>query len=560
MDFKEEIIKLFEPIIPIEKELIEIPPDPNLGDFAVPCFKFAKQFRKSPVQIAQEFVDQFGPNDAFLKIEATGPYVNFFINQTILLRNTLTKIYDEKVDYGNTNIGDGKSIVIDYSSPNIAKPFGIMHIRSTVIGNSLYKIFTALGYKCIGVNHLGDWGTQFGKLMVAYRMWGDEDQLQEKGIDYLVKIYIEFVDKAKDDPTLDDQARVWFKKLEDKDPEAVELWQRFRDLSLAEFDKYYEELEIKFDYVQGESFYNDQLEPTIEYIQNTIETQISDGALIIPLSDVGIETPVILRKSDEASTYHTRDLSAALYRIRTFNPVKIIYVVGAPQQLHFRQLFAVLGKLGEDQDRFIHVPFGNIKYEGEMMSTRKGNFVLLRDVIHKSVDLALQIIEEKNPELENKEEIAKQIGIGAVIFGDLSNDRVRDIDFSWEDVLNFEGETAPYLQYTHARICSIERKAEMDIRSDVNFELLKDPIEFELIKTLERFPTEIIEAAKAYRPNLISNYLIALAQSFNRFYNNCPIIKEEPELRDARLLLADSVKIVIAKGLSLMGIHAPQEM
>ena len=332
------------------------------------------------------------------------------------------------------------------------------------------------------------------------------------------------------------------------------------DLSLEEFNKYYDQLEIKFDYFQGKAFYNDQLESTIVYIKSKIDTEVSDGALIIRLDDVGIETPIILQKSDEASTYHTRDFAAAFYRLRTFNPEKILYVVGAQQILHFRQLFAGLEKLGEDPARFVHIPFGNMKYAGEMMSTRKGNFVLLRDVIQRSVELAQQIIEEKNPELENKEEIAKQIGIGAVIFGDLSNDRTRDVDFTWEKELNFEGETAPYLQYTHARICSIERKAEVEVRNDVQFDLLTDPIEFELVKVLDQFPAQLLESATAFKPHIIANYLITLAQAFNNFYNHCPIIKESAELRDVRLLLADCVKIVLAKGLALLGIHAPAEM
>jgi arginyl-tRNA synthetase len=564
MDFKEEIVAIFAPIMTIEKDLIEIPPNPDLGDYAVPCFKLAKQMRKAPAQIAQDIAqqlaDQITPGGPFVRVEAVGPYVNFGINQAILIESVLARVFEAKEAYGTSSEGVGKNIVVDYSSPNIAKPFGIAHIRSTVIGNAICKLYAALGYTIIGINHLGDWGTQFGKLMVAYQKWGDENRLLAEGIDYLVEIYIEFGNRAKEDPSLDDEARAWFKRLEDQDPEAVALWQRFRDLSLEEFNKYYEELEIQFDHIQGEAFYNDRLQSTIEYIKERVPTEISEGALIVRLDDVGIETPVILQKSDEASTYHTRDIAAAMYRLQNYSPERILYVVGAPQTLHFRQLFAVLEKLGEDPSKFVHVPFGNMTYGGEMMSTRKGNFVLLRDVIQRSVELAEQIITEKNPDLANKEEVAKQIGIGAVIFGDLANDRTRDVDFTWEKVLNFEGDTAPYLQYTHARICSIERKAEIEVRPDVQFDLLVDPHEFELVKLLDQFPSIVVESAQAYKPNIVANYLIALAQSFNQFYNHCPIIKETEALRDARLLLAEDVRIVLVKGLGLLGIHAPQEM
>jgi len=459
MDFKEEIVNILKPLVQIDVNLIEIPPDSKLGDYTVPCFKLAKQLKKAPQLIAEDLAKQLHSTDIFSQIKSTGAYLNFFINKTFYIGQLLSKVHKENQKYGNSKIGKGRNIVVDYSSPNIAKPFGIAHIRSTVIGNAICKIYAALGYNIIGVNHLGDWGTQFGKLMVAYLDWGDPKRLEKEGIDYLVEIYIEFGNKEKTDSSLDDKARAWFKKLEDKDPKAVELWDKFRNLSLIEFNKYYEELEIKFDYFQGESFYNDQLESTVDFVKSKVPTEISEGALIVNLKPKGIDTPLLLRKSDGATTYHTRDLAAALYRIKTWNPEKIVYVVGSPQKLHFNQLFTTLEMMGYKRNTFMHVDFGNMTYEGQMMSTRHGNFVRLSEVISKSIELAKKTIDQKNPDLKNKDAIARQVGIGAIIFGDLSNDRTRDVDFTWEKALNFDGETAPYLQYTHARKCRILRKA-----------------------------------------------------------------------------------------------------
>lgn len=560
MDFKEEIVKLLKPVIEIDTGLIEEPPDPNLGDFAIPCFKFSKELKKSPVKIAEEFAVKIKPNEIFAEIKNTGPYLNFFVNRSILTEEILSKIFTEKEKYGEFDIGKGRHVVVDYSSPNIAKPFGIAHIRSTVIGSSICKIYDALGYKSVGINHLGDWGTQFGKLMVAYNKWGNPELLKKDGINYLVKIYVEFGQKAKEDPQLDVEARKWFKMLEDGKPKAVSLWKKFREMSMNEFNKYYDLLGIKFDYVQGEAFYNNQLEKTVEYIKKKVPTEISDGALIVDLKSKGIKTPLLLRKSDGATTYHTRDLAAALYRLRTFDPAKILYVVGTPQKLHFKQLYAVLSLIGEDATRFTHVNFGNMTYEGQMMSTRAGNFVELKEVLDRAVELAKETIEQKNANLKNKEEVARQVGVGAIIFGDLSNDRTRDVEFNWKKALSFEGETAPYLQYTHARICSIERKASVNIKGKINVELLAEPFEFDLVKLLEKFPGVVLESAKTYKPNLIANYLISVAQTFNKFYNKCPIIKEKAELKNARLLLADCTRFVIEKGLALLGIEAPSEM
>lgn len=560
MNFKGELIKHLKPLLEIEEKIIEIPPDSKLGDFSVPCFRFAKILKKSPVKIAEETVKNLKSNEIFSKIINAGSYINFFVNKSLYIKTILEEIYDKQDNYGNFEVGNGKNIVIDYSSPNIAKPFTVAHIRSTVIGNSICKIYSTLGYNTIGINHLGDWGTQFGKLMVAYKNWGNRKEFEVDGINYLLKIYVEFGDKAKKNPELNAQAREWFKKLEDDDPEAKSLWKEFRDMSLIEFNKYYDELGIKFDYYQGESFYNDQLDSTVDYVESKVKTEISEGAVIIDLKPKKIKTPLLLRKSDGATTYHTRDIAAALYRIKNYTPDKVIYVVAAMQKLHFKQLFTVLGMLGKDINKFAHVEFGIMTIEGEKISTRGGKFILLRDVIDKAKELSLKIIDEKNPDLKDKENIARQVGIGAIIFGDLSNDRTRNVDFTWKKAISFEGETSPYIQYTHARACSIKRKANLLIKKNVNFELLQEDSEIELAKMLGIFPDTILNAEKSLKPHIIASELIAIAQSFNRFYNKCHIINAEPDLRDARLLLADCARIVIKKGLYLLGIEAPEEM
>ncbi len=575
MDFKQAIIKLLKDDVEIDKDLIEVPPNPGLGDYAVPMFKFGKAFKKSPVKIAEELKNNLSNKEhsEFERIENKGPYLNFFVDRTLLLKETLSTIINQNNAYGNSDIGEGKSITIDYSSPNIAKPFGIAHIRSTVIGNSLYEIFKSLGYKVWRINHLGDWGTQFGKLMVAYKKWGDKDKLENDGIHYLMDIYVKFGKVAKEHPEMKDDAREWFKKLEDGDSEAIKMWKKFREISLQKFKKYYKKLGVEFDFYHGESFYNEMLEDTIDTVQEKLleqqnknsEGEIikptkSEGALIVPLESKEIETPLLLRKSDGATTYHTRDLAAALYRINEFDPELLLYVVGTPQKLHFNQLFATLELMGYGRERFVHIPFGNMTYEGVMMSTRKGNFIALSDVLEKAISLARETIEEKNPDHPNKEEVAQKIGIGAIIFGDLSNDRIRDVDFKWEKALSFEGDSAPYLQYVHARICSIKRKIDEGISEKVDFSKLKEDIEFELAKMLGNFPKSIKDASEKYKPSLIANYLLELGKTFNKFYNTCRIKGEEEELKKARLLLAECTRIVIKKGLKVLCIEAPEEM
>ncbi len=555
MDFKEEIEKTIRKIV--KNAELEVPSNSELGDYALPCFPIAKEFKKNPAEIAKDLTKKMPKIKGIEKIQAAGPYVNFFIDRQELVKQTLSEIFRQKDKYGKTNIGKNKTVVIDYSSPNIAKPFGIAHIRSTVMGNALYKIHGFLGYNAVRVNHLGDWGTQFGKLIVAFEKWGNKKNLEKEGIGHLVNIYVKFGEESEINPELNDEAREWFKRLEQGDKKAYAYWDLFRKMSLKEFERYYKKLNIKFDSYEGEAFYNDKLEAAVKHIQSKTKTEMSEGALIVNLEKYNMP-PVLLRKSDEASTYHTRDLAAALHRIKKYKPEKIIYVVGAPQLLHFQQVFKVLELIGENKNKFVHVPFGNMTYEGSTMSTRAGNFILLEEVLDKSVELALKTINQKNPKLKNKGKAAELVGIGAVIFGDLVNDRIRDINFSWGRVLDFEGETAPYLQYTYARINSLIKKSGTKVSDKINFDRIKN--EAGIMKKLSVFNEIIMQAHNNYKPHTIARYLIELAQMFNAYYQNVPILKQDKETTNARLLISYCVGQVLKNGLNLLGIEAPEEM
>ena len=456
--------------------------------------------------------------------------------------------------------GKEKTVVIDYSSPNIAKPFGIGHLRSTVIGNSLKKIFKFLGYNVIGINHLGDWGTQFGKLITAYKKWGNEKELKVEPVKYLYSLYVKFHKEAEKNPDLEDEAREWFAKLEKGDSEAKALWNQFCKVSLDDFKRIYQRLNVEFEYYMGESFYSKMLNETIEKIIDCGITEISEGALIVPLDDD--LPPALLRKKDGSTLYITRDIAAAIYRYNHFKFDLMLYVVGSPQALHFKQMFKVLEKMGEEWfKKCYHVPFGHISFENEAMSTRKGNIILLEDVIDKTVSLALKTIEEKNPDITNKDKIAEAVGIGAIIFNDLKNSRIKDIVFDWDEILNFNGETGVYLQYTHARISSLIRKFE-EKYGDLEYksELEYNEELFSFVMKLNEFEDIVLKASENFEPSIISRYLLELASVFNSFYNRYRFITEDYESALSRILAAFSVKTVLGKGLELLGIEAIEEM
>jgi len=538
------------------QNLVEVPKISEHGDIAFPCFSFAKQYRKAPAAIAEELADKL-EGDLFEKVVPMGPYVNFFFKKAFITNEVTQQILSEGKSYGNLNLGHGKNITIDWSSPNIAKPFSLGHLRSTVIGNSIGLIAEKCGYKVSKINHLGDWGTQFGKLIVAYKAWGDEEKVRANPIEELLKLYVEFHEKAEEDPDLEQQGRDWFKKLEDGDEEATQLWSWFREESLKAFNKIYDLLGVKADYNHGESFYNDKMPEIMELLDNSGILELDRGAQVVKLEEENL--PVcLIRKSDGASLYITRDLATALYRHRTFDFAKNIYAVGNEQALHFKQLKAVLKKLGFDwSEQMIHAPFGLVKKDGKKLSTRKGKIVLLEDVLNESIKMAEKAIAEKNPNLADKDIVAKQVGVGAIVFHDLRNDRMNDIDFNLDHMLKFEGDTGPYLQYTNARANSILRKADYEEKKDLIS--LNDQWSFEVIRVLANFPKIIEKAFERNEPSVLSKYLIGLAQSFNSYYGHVRILEDNEE-QQSRLALVKATTIVLTEGLRLLGIEAPKEM
>lgn len=540
--------------------IFEVPKNPEFGDFAMPCFTFSKELKKNPMELAKELADELSKQFPNLKITPIGPYVNFLMNRAELAKNIVEKILKEKEEFGKKQ-NNNKTIVIDYSAPNIAKPFGIGHLRSTVIGSSLYKIYTHLGYKVIGVNHLGDWGTQYGKLNYAFKMWGNEEDLNKDPIKYLLELYVRFHKEAKENPELEEKGREWSKKLEDGDEESLALWKKFVALSLKEFQKTYDDLNVKFDYNQGESFYVKMADSLADKLKEKNLLEESDGALIVNLEKYGMP-PCLIRRSDGATLYATRDLATLFYRIEKFNPEKILYVVGEEQALHFQQFF----KVAELYDpklagRGVHVIFGRYRFADGKMSTREGKLVLMDDVLAKSVELCEKIILEKNPTLENKKEVAKQVGIGAVVFADLSTDRVKGVVFDWDKILSFEGETGPYIQYSYVRINSIIEKNLSARKEQVDFSLLTADEEKNLAKKLSEFESVVEKAGEEYKPSNITRYLLDLAARFNEFYHACPVLNaENEELKSARIALIESTRIVLKIGLNLLGIDAPRKM
>lgn len=565
LDFKKEVVNLISMAVEsLNKEeieaLIEVPPNYDMGDYAFPCFRLAKTFRKAPNLIAEELAGKIEKGEYFERLENVGPYINFFINKTKLTEVVLEAVEEEKEKFGSTNVGEGRKVLVEFSSPNIAKPFHIGHIRTTVIGNSIEKIFKFQGFKTTRLNHLGDYGTQFGMLIAAYKKWGDMKVIEGDPINELLKLYVKFNGEAEKDESLRDEARYWFKELEEGNEEALELWQWIRDISLKEFNKVYDLLNIKFDSYAGESFYSDKMPRVIEEMEKKGLLKESDGAYIVDLEPYDMP-PALIKKSDGSTLYTTRDIAAAIYRKEHYDFYKNIYVVASQQNLHFKQWIKVIDLMGYDWAYdCIHIPFGMVSLEDGTLSTRQGRVVFLEDVLNRAIESTLKVIEERNPNLENKEEVAKQVGIGAVIFQELFNTRIKDYVFSWDRTLSFEGETGPYVQYSHARANSLLEKGEFNLEDKIDYSLLKAEDEISLIRLLYNFPKAVLDALDKYEPSFVTRHVVEIAKGFNKFYNSCPIMNAEEELKKARLSLVYAAKTVINTGLGLLGMEAPNKM
>ena len=568
IDFKQRIAKAVAEVVNIdEKELesyIEIPKDTNNGDYAFPCFRLAKELKKAPPLIANDIREKMSIDGTIIeKVEVVGGYLNFYIYQEQMAKEVLTEIANQD-EYGKSEIGKGKNIVIDYSAPNIAKPFHIGHLRSTVIGGALYNVYQYLGYHTIGINHLGDYGTQFGKLIEGYKLWGKEYNVEEDPINELTKIYIRINQLCKEDEKVLEQCRMNFKLLEDGDPYCTEIWEKFRNLSLKEFQKVYDLLGSHFDSWNGEAFYSDKMPEVIEILEKTGKLIESQGAKIIDLENKGINTPCIIQKSNGSTTYATRDLAAILYRARTYDFDKALYVVSYEQTLHFKQVFEVAKLLGIEEKYtkgLKHVPFGMVSLPTGKMSTREGNIVKLEELLNEAVARAKEIIEEKNPQLENKEEVAKKVGVGAVIFNDLANSRIKDEIFDWNQILNFQGETGPYVQYTYVRTKSVLEKAgDIPVIEEIKFDKLLDESSKNIIKILYNFENTLIQVTEKEEPSILSRYLIDLAKAFSNFYNDNKILVEDKDMQKARIYLTFAVGKVLKIGAKLLGIEMPNKM
>lgn len=539
------------------ERLIEVPNNPEHGDLAFPTFQLAKVLRKAPQMIAEEVAETMDKR-SFSEVKVIGPYINVKLQRTKVGAHIIEQVLAEGATYGSQNIGQGEVMTIDFSSPNIAKPMSMGHLRSTVIGHAIANIATKTNYQPVRINHLGDWGTQFGKLIVAYKGWGDEAKVRANPVQELVKLYVEFHEKAESDPSLDEAGRAAFKALEDGDEEMLALWGWFREESLKEFQKVYDILGVTFDSYHGEAFFNDKMEPVIQELEDKGITEVNEGATIVDLSAEDLP-PALIKKSDGATLYVTRDLAAAFYRKNTYDFAKNVYVVGNEQRVHFQQLKAVLSKMGYAwSEDIVHVPFGLITKDGRKLSTRKGDIVLLEDVLKEAIDLAYEQIEAKNPDLEMKDQVAHDVGVGAVIFHDLKTDRMNSFDFNLQEIVEFEGETGPYVQYTYARAKSILRKVGSDAKltQAVN---LDDDYSWDIVKKLGAYPQIIAHSMERYEPSVIAKYAVQLAQAFNKYYANVRIL-EEDEQRSARIALVQAMTIVLKDALALLGVNAPEEM
>ena len=547
------------------RDAIEIPKEKTMGDFAFPCFRLAKAFRKAPAMIAPEIAEKLSGHPLFEKVQAVGPYVNVFIDKVAWTKSVLEE-YEAAETFGSGTEGvkeDGskKNIVLDYSSINIAKPFHIGHLRTTVIGNSIKKLYEFLGYNTISVNHLGDWGTQFGKMAVAYQKWGNKEEIEAKGVRGLMALYVRFHEEAKNDPSLDDEARAAFASMENGNEEILSLWRWFVKISLNEVARVYELLDVHFDSYNGESFYMDKMDGPITLLREKGLLVESEGAQVVDLSEYNMP-PCIVLKSDGSSIYATRDIAAAIYRKNTYDFDKCLYITASEQILHFSQLFKVLELMGFEWAKdMVHIPYGFVSLEEGKLSTREGNVIYLEDLLNEAIAKTRDIMNEKNPDLENLEEVARQVGVGAVVFHDLFNNRIKDVTFSWDNVLNFDGETGPYVQYTFARASSVLRKAGDPELKVPDPEKLTDEYAQEIIKLIEDFPNRVREAARKYEPYIITRYTVAVATAYNKFYHEDPILTaEDEETKMARLYLTKMVTYILKTGLGLIGVAAPERM
>lgn len=539
--------------------LIEIPPKADMGDYAFPCFQLAKTLRKAPPMIAADIAEAIGEVDIVEKLEVKGAYLNFFLKKEIFVKSMVQK--STAVNFGSSTVGEGKSICIDYSSPNVAKNFHVGHLRTTIIGNSLYKIYSKLGYKVERINHLGDWGTQFGKLIVAYKAWGSKEAVEKDGVAELMKLYVKFHDEAEKDDSLNDQARDWFTQMEHGNEEALAIWQWFVDISLKEYKGTYELLGMEFDHYLGESFYRDKTADVVSRLTDANLLKESEGAQIVDLEDYNM-APCLIMKKDGSSIYATRDLAAIFYRKATWNFEKCLYVTGQEQKLHFAQVFKVVELLGNEwaKDSLVHIPYGLVSLEGAKLSTRSGNIIYAEDILLEAIDKVKEIIAEKNPNLEDKDEVAKIVGVGAILFNDLYNQRIKDVSFKWDKVLNFDGETGPYVQYTYCRCASILRTISYDAGADIDYSLLLDDEAIALLKEINRFPQVVADAAEKYEPCIVARFAMDVAQSFSRFYNACRVNVENDALRNARGKLVEITKTTLKDALDLLGIQCPEQM
>lgn len=566
-DFKKIIANKISNAVNLNEEeiygYIEVPPNKEMGDYAFPCFKLARELKKAPNIIAEELKEKISEDDVVSKVEIAGGYLNFFINPEVIVKEVLNNINQMQYRYGSSDEGNGKNVVIDYSSPNIAKPFHIGHLRTTLIGNSLYKIYKYLGYNTTGIDHLGDYGTQFGKMIEAYKMWGNEYDLEDDPINKMMDMYVRINNLCKEDEAVLERCRENFKLLENKDEYCVNLWTKFKDLSMKEFSKIYDILNVKFDSYNGESFYADKTDEVVKKLEEKGKITISQGAKIVDLEDVGISTPCIVQKTNGSSIYATRDLAAVMYRAKTYDFDKCLYVVAYEQNLYFKQIFAVAKYLVDEKytKGLEHVSYGMVNLPTGKMSTRLGNVVKIEDLLNGTIDRVKEIISEKNANLENKDEVAKKVGIGAIVFNTLSTATIKDQIFDWDIALNFQGETGPYIQYTYVRTKSVLEKAGyVPEFKDINIEKLTDEYSLEILKLIYNFEDVLVQVTEKNEPSILARYLIDLAKAYSSFYNENKIIIDDKELQDARVYLTYATGKVLKQGASLLGIEMPEKM